>query len=173
MGNASTSEDSYKLTNLHYIEELYAIITPLIRDPKLEEKECLHSEDDDIDEKEELNERLFIQEQNLVGKLVHLFQNEDTDELFKMFTIARKNYINGGSKRVVFTIPPLVFAVLKVLIRIYDVEFRPVIPVIVNVITDGDKGENNKGDSDEENEEKDKIDEGKNDKEKAIKPELN
>ena len=168
--NTSTSEDIYKLTNLHYIEELYAIITPLIRDPTLEEKGSFNSEDDDIDEKEELNERLFIQEQNLVGKLVHLFQHEDTDELFKMFTVARKNYVNGGSKRVKFTIPPLIFAVLKVLIRIYDVEFRP---VVVDVKTDDDKEENNKDDGEEENKERDKMDGDKNDNEEAIKPEVN
>jgi vacuolar protein sorting-associated protein 35 len=60
----------------------------------------------------------FEEEQNLVARLVHLFDNEDTDQLFRIYGAARKNFGQGGVKRIQYTLVPLVFAYLRLAQRV-------------------------------------------------------
>jgi len=62
----------------------------------------------------------FMEEQNTVASLVHLFDSQDSEMLFGMYLAARKHFIQGGSSRIRFTLIPLAFRALKLAIRIRD-----------------------------------------------------
>eukprot|EP01080_Neovahlkampfia_damariscottae_P010446 gene10446-2968_t len=100
------SQDQIYITSMEEINQLFEIIHPLTK-----------SDDDDEEEEEEEENKLideeFISEQQLVTKILSLFRNEDPDELFKMYAIARKQFGQGGFKRVPYTLPPLIFSYLK------------------------------------------------------------
>jgi vacuolar protein sorting-associated protein 35 len=91
------SKDNVKITSMGEVEQLFEIITPLTREQESEQ----------VDQE-------FQEEQELVTKMLHLFQNEDADELFKMYSIARKQFGQGGLNRIIFTLPPLIFSYLKI-----------------------------------------------------------
>ncbi|KAL7513538.1 hypothetical protein ACHAXN_012011 [Cyclotella atomus] len=82
----------------------------------------------------------FREEQSLVAKLVHVLEHEDTDLTYQMLNVARKYLQPGGPERVSVTMPALVFASLKLLRRVQQLEF----PVRVEVSRDesGQNGEN-------------------------------
>jgi vacuolar protein sorting-associated protein 35 len=63
----------------------------------------------------------------LVARLVHLFDSEDTDVLFKIYSAARKHFGQGGVKRIQFTLVPLVFKYLELATRIHKSEDESVI----------------------------------------------
>jgi vacuolar protein sorting-associated protein 35 len=52
-------------------------------------------------------------EQSLISRLIHFFKSNDTDELFKMYASARKNFGKGGIKRFNYTFPSLICSYLK------------------------------------------------------------
>ncbi|MCO5594828.1 hypothetical protein L7F22_048862 [Adiantum nelumboides] len=62
---------------------------------------------------DELDEEDFMEEQNLVARLVQMLTNKDNDEMFKILVTARKHFLKGGPKRLGYTLPPLVFSALK------------------------------------------------------------
>jgi vacuolar protein sorting-associated protein 35 len=62
---------------------------------------------------DELDEEDFKEEQNLVARLVHMLVNDDNEQMFQILTAARKQFGQGGPKRLPFTLPPLIFASLK------------------------------------------------------------
>lgn len=62
---------------------------------------------------DELDEEDFKEEQNLVARLVHMLVNEDQEEMLKIITTVRKHFLQGGPRRLSFTVPPLVFSALK------------------------------------------------------------
>jgi hypothetical protein len=66
---------------------------------------------------------LFREEQTLVAKLVHVLEHEDTDVTYQMLNVARKYLQPGGQERVSVTMPALVFASLKLLRRVQQLEF--------------------------------------------------
>lgn len=65
----------------------------------------------------------FREEQTLVAKLVHVLEHEDTDVTYQMLNVARKYLQPGGPERASVTLPALVFASLKLLRRIQQLEF--------------------------------------------------
>jgi vacuolar protein sorting-associated protein 35 len=91
------SKDNVKITSMGDVDQLFEIITPLTKE----------QENEQVDQE-------FQEEQELVTKMLHLFQNEDPDELFKMYSIARKQFGQGGLNRIIFTLPPLIFSYLKI-----------------------------------------------------------
>ncbi|KAJ7534142.1 hypothetical protein O6H91_13G081500 [Diphasiastrum complanatum] len=62
---------------------------------------------------DEIDEEDFVEEQNLLARLVHMLVNKDHEEMFKLLTTARKHFGQGGPRRLAFTLPPLIFAALK------------------------------------------------------------
>jgi len=64
----------------------------------------------------------FKEEQFLVARIPHLMKNDDTDVLLQIFVVARTHFTNGGSSRMGFTFPPLVFAALALARRVYQRE---------------------------------------------------
>ncbi|KAJ6392323.1 hypothetical protein OIU77_026138 [Salix suchowensis] len=69
----------------------------------------------DLDEtaKDELDEEDFKEEQNSVARLIHMLYNDDPEEMLKIFRAVRKHIMAGGSQRLPFTVPPLVFSALR------------------------------------------------------------
>eukprot|EP00804_Cyclotella_cryptica_P006993 CCRYP_007125-RC/>CCRYP_007125-RC protein AED:0.18 eAED:0.18 QI:1459/1/1/1/0.66/0.5/4/1187/1088 len=65
----------------------------------------------------------FREEQTLVAKLVHVLEHEDTDVTYQMLNVARKYLQPGGAERVSVTMPALVFALMRLLQRVQQLEF--------------------------------------------------
>jgi vacuolar protein sorting-associated protein 35 len=65
----------------------------------------------------------FREEQTLVAKLVNVLEHEDTDTTYQMLNVARKYLQPGGAERVSVTMPALIFASLKLLRRVQQLEF--------------------------------------------------
>jgi len=59
----------------------------------------------------------FIDEQHLVASTVHLLENSDPEALFRMYFTARKAFGVGGKDRIIYTLPPIVFCVLRLVSR--------------------------------------------------------
>jgi len=59
----------------------------------------------------------FTDEQHLVASTVHLLENSDPEISFRMYFTARKAFGIGGKDRIIYTLPPLVFSVLRLVSR--------------------------------------------------------
>eukprot|EP01059_Diplonema_ambulator_P011211 TRINITY_DN21172_c1_g1_i1.p1 TRINITY_DN21172_c1_g1~~TRINITY_DN21172_c1_g1_i1.p1 ORF type:complete len:822 (+),score=367.38 TRINITY_DN21172_c1_g1_i1:42-2468(+) len=91
------------ITTVEHVTRMFEFIKPLVVDSK----DDTPAEDDDE----------FEDDQILVAKMVHLFENENTDSLFKMLSTTRKQFGQGGEKRIKYTLTPLVFCFLKLASR--------------------------------------------------------
>lgn len=47
-----------------------------------------------------------------------MVNKDDTDTQLRLYVLARKYFTSGGSRRVIFTLPPLVFAALRLSRRV-------------------------------------------------------
>eukprot|EP01118_Nematostelium_gracile_P013563 TRINITY_DN5141_c0_g1_i5.p1 TRINITY_DN5141_c0_g1~~TRINITY_DN5141_c0_g1_i5.p1 ORF type:complete len:732 (+),score=221.45 TRINITY_DN5141_c0_g1_i5:76-2196(+) len=100
-------DNSSFLSSANQVNKLLEIVQPLVKDepdqPQLEEED-------------------IYEEQNHVASLVHLFQNDNVEELFAMYITARKHFGLGGPLRVKHTLIPLVFRVLKLAVVLKNSE---------------------------------------------------
>ncbi|KAL0488764.1 vacuolar protein sorting protein VPS35 [Acrasis kona] len=96
-----------KITTVDQVNELFELIRPMLKDEATNET---LAEDDWED---------FEEEQNLVARTVHLFDHAETDNLFKIYSAARKHFGQGGVKRIQFTLVPLVFKYLELATKIH------------------------------------------------------
>ncbi|RQO86370.1 hypothetical protein POPTR_002G019400v4 [Populus trichocarpa] len=76
----------------------------------------------DLDETatDELDEEDFKEEQNSVACLVHMLYNDDSEEMLKIICAVRKHIMAGGSQRLPFTVPPLIFSALRLVRKLQD-----------------------------------------------------
>ncbi|CAN6680495.1 unnamed protein product [Malus baccata var. baccata] len=74
---------------------------------------------------DEVDEEDFKEEQNSVARLIQMFSNDDSEEMFKIICTVRKHILNGGPKRLPFTVPPLVFSSLKLVRKLQAQEENP------------------------------------------------
>ena len=65
----------------------------------------------------EFDEETFAEEQSLVGRLVHLLFSSSPDEHYFILKKAISHFEKGGSKRMVITLPAVVFALYKLASR--------------------------------------------------------
>eukprot|EP01119_Soliformovum_irregulare_P001205 TRINITY_DN10924_c1_g1_i1.p1 TRINITY_DN10924_c1_g1~~TRINITY_DN10924_c1_g1_i1.p1 ORF type:complete len:819 (+),score=306.82 TRINITY_DN10924_c1_g1_i1:210-2459(+) len=86
------------------VNTLLGMIEPLIKDTPDQPAQI---DDEDMEE-----------EQHYVASLVHLFDNEDLEQLFGMYMAARKHFTQGGPKRIKHTLTPLVFRTLKLAVNL-------------------------------------------------------
>eukprot|EP00850_Spirogloea_muscicola_P001972 SM000007S20932 [mRNA] locus=s7:955553:962232:+ [translate_table: standard] len=82
----------------------------------------LVQETDDAVPLDESDHEDFLDEQGLVAKLVHVLSTEDPEEMFKILSTTRKHLASGGSKRLPYTYPSLVFCTLKLVRSLQNVE---------------------------------------------------
>jgi hypothetical protein len=62
----------------------------------------------------------FDVEQTLVARLFTNIANDDTDALYKLYATARKHFGQGGTRRIAYTLPPLIFGSMSLARRIND-----------------------------------------------------
>lgn len=95
------------LDTIEKVDTLFKFASPLIKD---EGTATTVSNEDRFE---------FDQEQHLMAQLFHLIHTEDTNMHFALFTTTRKHFGQGGTQRIEYTLPPLVFGVLRLLQRVY------------------------------------------------------
>ena len=105
------------LLDVDRVEQLYSILSPVIRE------EVPTGADSSEEVEEKLDEH--SEEQELVARLVHMLQSDDTDTLFKMYAVARKHLSQGGKSNLHHTLTPLVFRVILLIYRVHNLEFPP------------------------------------------------
>jgi len=66
----------------------------------------------------------FDQDQHLIARLFHLIKSDDTDVHFKLYASARKIFGQGGTHRIEYTLPPLVFSSLELTKKVHTREQR-------------------------------------------------
>jgi len=89
------------------VDTLFRFISPLLRD---EERDAKPVADDERFE--------FDQEQHLVARMFQLVAHEDTDIHFQLYATARKHFGQGGTQRIEYTLPALVFGSLALAVRV-------------------------------------------------------
>jgi vacuolar protein sorting-associated protein 35 len=105
----STLFSNGKLDTLDKLDKLLSSITPLIKD---EEKDG-EPPASDAGAGGASDEAEFVDEQTLVARVIHMIKSDDTDIQFKLFSMARKHFGQGGVKRIKHTLPCLVFSGLR------------------------------------------------------------
>ncbi|XP_062164060.1 vacuolar protein sorting-associated protein 35B-like isoform X2 [Alnus glutinosa] len=93
------------ISNADQVEVLFELIKGLMKDL-------------DGTAVDELDEEDFKEEQNSVARLLHMLYNDDPEEMLKIIGIMKKNIMDGGSKRLPFTVPPLIISALRLIRRL-------------------------------------------------------
>ncbi len=131
------------LSDMESIEKLFQIIVPVIKDeppsvlgPDEAQAEALRRQqngetEEDEDEEEERAARRkkalaaaaaadedgatgsLEEEQLLLARLLHIMASPDTDTMFRFLALARRYFGEAPKERLQYTLPPLVFATLK------------------------------------------------------------
>ncbi|KAK3007707.1 hypothetical protein RJ639_015052 [Escallonia herrerae] len=101
----SIMKNNTRVSTAEKVEVLFELIKGLIKDL-------------DGTPMDELDEEDFKEEQNSVARLIHMLYNDDPEEMLKIICTVRKHIMTGGSTRLPFTIPPLVFSALKLVRRL-------------------------------------------------------
>ena len=142
MLNAIVSSGGEPPRNVNEMEELFTIIAPVFRDehaiPRREHTArtvdlmkglgvttLSESFGPTIDQDEPVDPeraRDMEKENELVSKLVHMLDHEDTDVAFEMLSVARNHLSMGGKARAGYTLVPIVFSALRLADRIYAEE---------------------------------------------------
>ncbi|XP_015889779.3 vacuolar protein sorting-associated protein 35A [Ziziphus jujuba] len=108
----SIMKNRTQISTIDKVEALFELIKGLIKDLD-------GTFDDEIDEDD------FKEEQNSVARLIQMLYNDDLEEMFKIISTVRKHILTGGSKRLIFTVPPLVFSSLKLVRQLQGQEENP------------------------------------------------
>jgi len=90
------------ITTVEQVTTVLSYVATLVRD----ESDIVPSDEED-----------FMDEQHLVASTVHLLENPDPETLFRMYFAARKAFGVGGQERIIYTLPPVVFNVLRLVSR--------------------------------------------------------
>ncbi|XP_065915145.1 vacuolar protein sorting-associated protein 35-like isoform X2 [Dysidea avara] len=105
---ATTIVEKYMyITTPDALRSLFNLLSPLIQDQSDQLKEPLHNNED------------FCEEQWLMARLVHLLKADVTDQQYMMLHTARESFNTGGDQRIMYTLPPLVFAAYR-LVKTYQ-----------------------------------------------------
>jgi len=107
--------DGKGLKDVEEMESLLKIITPLLKDIP----NHMRTGNEPAYDMAEIND-----DQNWVAKLVHVFHHDDTDVMFQMLNSTRKYFTEAGKGRVENTSSSLVFATMKLVKRVYALEFK-------------------------------------------------
>ena len=88
-----------KLDNLDIVNQLLSFIEPLLKD--------------DEESKEDVEAYEFEEEQESVAKMLHLINNSDLDSYYEILQRFKKELVQGGIKRMKYTMPSYVFNLFK------------------------------------------------------------
>ena len=92
------------------LETLFDFVRPLLIDEAKDQQE-------EVEDDEE-----FEADQNKISRISHMLYSDDTDSLFRLLYIARKNFGKGGVRRVRYVLTPLFFVSLQLAERVYRIE---------------------------------------------------
>jgi len=97
------------LSSQEQVEAVLTMLAPLIIDQPDQVMVLQDAED-------------FAEEQNLMARMIHLLVSDtsDLDQQYRMLTSARKQFSAGGSRRIPYTLPPLVYEAFRLARRYYD-----------------------------------------------------
>eukprot|EP01132_Coremiostelium_polycephalum_P005687 gene5687-7077_t len=84
----------------------------------LETIQTLIKDEADQPDMEDIDKEDFQEEQNKVASLIHLFDSEDPEKLFRIYFNARSHFGKGGPQRIKHTLVPLVFRSLRFMIKL-------------------------------------------------------
>ncbi|KAG8237090.1 hypothetical protein J437_LFUL017368 [Ladona fulva] len=93
---ANALENETLVTTHDQVDAVLTMISPLIEDQKDQPSEEEDPED-------------FAEEQSLLGRFIHHLHSEDADQQYQILNIARKHFGGGGSRRLKYTLAPIVF----------------------------------------------------------------
>jgi vacuolar protein sorting-associated protein 35 len=96
------------LDSTEKVDTLFRFIAPVLRDENAESAKPVAD-----DERFE-----FDQEQHLVARMFQLVAHEDTDVHYQLYATARKHFGQGGTQRIEYTLPALVFGSLALAVRV-------------------------------------------------------
>lgn len=88
-----------RLDTLEILNQLLTFVQPLLKD--------------DENNEEQLEAYEFEEEQENVAKMIHLINNEDLDLYYELLQVIKKELIQGGIKRMKYTIPSFIFNLFK------------------------------------------------------------
>ena len=75
----------------------------------------------------------FEEEQEYTARLVHLVYSDDVSETFKMLSLFKDKFTNGGNKRIIYSYPALMFSFIKISPRLNgesDIKFGSVVRIL-------------------------------------------
>lgn len=118
------------LCEVSQVEQLFQTITPLLRDRDANATDAMNHDTADRDGNNNSGSSnsnstdgaaaaQFRADQCLLARIPHLMKSDCTDTLLQIFTVARTHFTSGGSRRMQFTFPPLVFAALQLARRVF------------------------------------------------------
>jgi vacuolar protein sorting-associated protein 35 len=112
------------LTEVAQVEQLFAMITPLVRDQHVASSSSASNNDEDNHKvaSSASDSPAFKEEQHLVARIPHLLRAEDTDVVLAMLVVTRTQFTAGGMQRIGYTYPPLMFAALSLAKRVFQRE---------------------------------------------------
>jgi vacuolar protein sorting-associated protein 35 len=84
------------------VEILLSVLAPLAED---------QSDGPTANEWEDPEE--FVEEQGLMGRVIHLLRSPNPDMQYQILSCARKHLGQGGPKRIGFTLPPIVVSAFQ------------------------------------------------------------
>ena len=91
-----------KVSDVAQVETLLRFIEVLVKDPE-----------GGIAPGEKVDDEDFEEEQNLVARLVHRLRSDDSDTQYRLLVAARKQFGQGGPRRLRHTLPPLAQEALR------------------------------------------------------------
>lgn len=95
-----------KLDSMDILTQLLSFIEPLLKD------------DENAEEEPEAYE--FEEEQESVSKLIHLIYNDDLDTYYSLLQRIKKELVQGGTKRMKYTLPSFIFNLFKYIYMLDD-----------------------------------------------------
>jgi len=115
------------LNSTSMVEDLFNFIQPLIVEDEAAKDVDEDAEDEDEDDETKAFDKAeFEEEQNLVARLVHLLQPDDSekslDVLYKLYVGTRKMFGKGGKERIKYTLPPLITNALQLACKLKKLE---------------------------------------------------
>ena len=102
----SLLETRVVLTDVGTVDALFTLLLPIIKPSEGESEERADVEDTQL----------------LLAKLFHCIKAPDTDTQFKIFLSVRKYFGQGGTARIEFTLPPIIFSALALAERVFAIE---------------------------------------------------
>ena len=98
------------IPSVEQVEILLSVLAPLAED---------QSDGPTANEWEDPEE--FVEEQGLMGRVIHLLRSPNPDMQYQILSCARKHLGQGGPKRIGFTLPPIVVSAFQLSKQFHDI----------------------------------------------------